>query len=162
MERRAERSSRETKGGEGRRKKEGTSGDQWSVPDSPYPFSLTELAESSFSSSSSSSRRLHSLAAIRGRVYFCNLLEDRQLDFLGSFGYRIRVRLSGSGGLAIPSRRDPNAPQICSSGNGGLETIYTPASNIQNPSFSYLISSIVLYERNRRSRRVEDGNRVTN
>lgn len=34
---------------------------------------------------------------IHGRVYFCNLLEDQQLDFLGSFGYRISARLPRSG-----------------------------------------------------------------
>lgn len=61
-------------------------------------------------------------AAIRGRVYFCNLLEDRQLDFLGSFGYRISVRLPRSG----PRSGDPNGPQIRSWGNGRGDHLHLP------------------------------------
>lgn len=41
-----------------------------------------------------SDRPLSYLSSFHGRVYFCNLLEDQQLDFLGSFGYRISARLA--------------------------------------------------------------------
>jgi len=59
---------------------------------------------------------------VRGRVYFCNLLEDRQLDFQGSFGYRISVRLARSD-LDPPVQ---TARQIHSRGNGRGDHLHLP------------------------------------
>jgi len=132
--------SRETREGEGRRKKEGTSGGQRSLLDPSPPFLSDLAAPLSLSLSLSLSLTPHVpsslplatiVAGVRGRVYFFNLPEDRQLDFLGSFGYRISVRLPGScagwgRGAAGREERDPAirrpAPQIRSRG-----TTYTCA-----------------------------------
>jgi len=125
--------SRETREGEGRRKKGGTSGGQRSLLDPSPPF-LSDLAAPlpplptllpSLTSHCPSPRTL--VAGVRGRVYFFNLPEDRQLDFLGSFGYRINVRLIGivcrEGRGGRPG--SPNAPQIRSRGNVRRGTTYT-------------------------------------
>lgn len=74
------------------------------------------------------------LTAIRGRVYFCNLLEDRQLDFLGSFGYRISVRLRRSG-------LDPGRPKRPANAFPGEWPRGPPTPALYNSAFSYLISS---------------------
>lgn len=74
------------------------------------------------------------LTAIRERVYFCNLLEDRQLDFLGSFGYRISVRLRRSG-------LDPGRPKRPANVFPGEWPRGPPTPASYNSAFSYLISS---------------------
>lgn len=74
------------------------------------------------------------LTAIRGRVYFCNLLEDRQLDFLGSFGYRISVRLGRSG-------LDPGRPKRPANAFPGEWPRGPPTPASYNSAFSYPISS---------------------
>lgn len=74
------------------------------------------------------------LTAIRGRVYFCNLLEDRQLDFLGSFGYRISVRLERSG-------LDPGRPKRPANAFPGEWPRGPPTPASYNSAFSYPISS---------------------
>lgn len=74
------------------------------------------------------------LTAICGRVYFCNLLEDRQLDFLGSFGYRISVRLRRSG-------LDPGRPKRPANAFPGEWPRGPPTPASYNSAFSYLISS---------------------
>lgn len=110
---------------DGDRKKEETSGDRWLILDSTSP-ALTPFLPSVTPSSP--------LTAIHGRVYFCNLLEDRQLDFLGSFGYRISARLRRSGlDSGRPKRSANTFPGEWPRGPP------TPAS--YNSAFSYLISS---------------------
>jgi len=109
------------------RKKEETSGDHWLVLDStPPPPILIPFLPSVTPSSP--------LTAIRGRVYFCNLLEDRQLDFLGSFGYRISVRLRRSG-------LDPGRPKRPANAFPGEWPRGPPTPASYNSAFSYLISS---------------------
>lgn len=110
---------------DGDRKKEETSGDRWLVLDSTSPALIPFLPSVTPSSP---------LTAIRGRVYFCNLLEDRQLDFLGSFGYRISVRLRRSG-------LDPGRPKRPANAFPGEWPRGPPTPASYNSAFSYLISS---------------------
>lgn len=110
---------------DGDRKKDETSGDRWLVLDQRSP-GLPPFLPSVTPSSP--------LTAIRGRVYFCNLLEDRQLDFLGSFGYRISVRLRRSG-------LDPGRPKRPANAFPGEWPRGPPTPALYNSAFSYLISS---------------------